>query len=155
LLRQVGWWWFWAVVALYAVHTALRGVALWQALPTDRISLGRVVAIRFGTEGLEMLTLTGPFVAEPAKAWLLHRRGLHGAAAAGAVAAEYLLYNLTAAWMAAIGLSVLLARGVLPLALRIPAEGMLAGTIILTAGCAVAAISGKGIIAPIDRRSVV
>jgi hypothetical protein len=94
-----------------------------------------------------MLTLTGPFVAEPAKAWLLHRRGLDGPQALGAVAAEYLLYDLAAGWMAAGGLSILLLRGALPDALRVPAEGMLAGVAVLTIGCLAAAVTGTGIAA--------
>lgn len=148
MIHRTGWW-FWVVVAIYAGHTALRGLALWQTLPAGAIPLSEVMAIRFGAEGLEMLTLTGPFLAEPAKAWLLHRRGLDGPAAFGAVAAEYLLYNLTAAWLAALALSVLLGRGVLPRMLSVPAEGMLIAVTILTAGCIVAGITGKGMVAPI------
>jgi lysylphosphatidylglycerol synthase-like protein len=148
LIRQVGWS-FWLATLIYAAHTALRGVALWQTLPPGTIPLLTVVGIRFGTEGLEMLTLTGPLLAEPAKAWLLHRRGLDGAEATGAVAAEYLLYNLAAAWMAAAGISLLLARGPLPRLLRIPAEAMLVGVALLTLGCLVAGLTGKGMIAPL------
>ena len=150
MIHRTGWS-FWLVVLLYAAHTALRGVALWQTLPTGAIALSDVIAIRFGAEGLEMLTLTGPFLAEPAKAWLLHRRGLDGPAAFGAVAAEYLLYNLTAAWLAAVSLSLLLARGGLPRMLSVPAQGMLIGVAILTAGCVIAGITGKGLVAPLVR----
>src|SRR5260221_4782854 len=99
-LRQVGWS-FWWIVLIYAAHTALRGLALWRTLPAGALPLADVVAIRFGTEGVEMLTLTGPLLAEPAKAWLLHRRGIDGPAAVGGVATEYVLYNLTAAWVGA------------------------------------------------------
>jgi hypothetical protein len=148
LIRQVGWS-FWLAALIYAAHTALRGVALWQTLPPASIPLPTVVGIRFGTEGLEMLTLTGPFLAEPAKAWLLHRRGLDGAEATGAVAAEYLLYNLAAAWLAAAGISLLLAQGPLPRILRIPAEGMLLGVAVLTVGCLAAGVTGKGLVTPV------
>ena len=142
---------FWLVILIYAAHTALRGLALWQTLPARTIPLSSVIAIRFGAEGLEMLTLTGPFLAEPAKAWLLHRRGLAGPEAFGAVAAEYLLYNLTAAWMAAAALSLLLARGALPRMLSVPAEGMLIAVAALTIGCLVAGVTGKGLLAPAVR----
>jgi hypothetical protein len=147
MIHRTGWS-FCLVILIYAAHTALRGVALWQTLPARVIPLQDVIAIRFGAEGLEMLTLTGPFLAEPAKAWLLHRRGLDGPEAFGAVAAEYLLYNLTAAWMAAAALSILLARDVLPRMLSVPAQGMLIGVSILTVGCVVAGITGKGLVAP-------
>jgi len=147
LLRQIGAA-FWTILLLYTLHTALRGVTLWQALPRGTLPLARVIRIRFAAEGVEMLTMTGPFLAEPAKAWLLHRHGLDGPQAFGAVAAEYLLYNLAAAWMAAASLGVLLARDALPHAVRLPMIGMLAGIAVLTAGCAVAGVTGRGLIAP-------
>jgi Lysylphosphatidylglycerol synthase TM region len=150
LLRQVGWW-FWLSVLIYAGNIALRGLALWRVLPAGAIPLRHVIAIRFGVEGVEMLTLTGPFVAEPAKAWLLHRQGLDGPEAVGAVAAEYLIYDLVAAWMAAAALSVLLLRGALPHALRVPAVGMLAAVAVLTLGCVIAAVTGKGLVVPVAR----
>jgi hypothetical protein len=146
MLRRVGWG-FAIVALLYAAHTALRGVALWQAME-GALPVGRVVRIRFGAEGLEMLTLTGPFVAEPAKAWLLHRSGLDVARSFGAVAAEYLLYNLTGAWMAAASLLLLLSRETLPRALTGPAQGLVVGIAIFTAGSLFAAITGVGLIAP-------
>jgi hypothetical protein len=147
MLRRVGWG-FALVAALYAVHTALRGVALWQTMPEGALPIGRVIRIRFGTEGLEMLTLTGPFVAEPAKGWLLHRSGIDIPRAFGAVATEYLLYNLTAAWMAAASLLLLLWREALPIGLRGPAQGLIAAIALLTAGCIVAGITAVGLIAP-------
>jgi hypothetical protein len=146
LIRQVGWS-FWLITLLYAGHTALRGVALWQTLPPGAIPLLDVIGIRFGAEGVEMLTLTGPFLAEPAKAWLLHRRGIDTPAAFGAVAAEYLLYNLAAAWLGAGALAVLLSRGALVRGLNVPAQGLLAGIAALTIGCAVTAVTGRGIVA--------
>jgi hypothetical protein len=153
MLRRVGWS-FGLVAVIYAVHTGLRGVALWQTLPDGALPLGDVVRIRFGTEGLEMLTLTGPFVAEPAKGWLLHRGGVDAARAFGAVAAEYLLYNLTAAWMAGASLSLLLSRDALPSALRAPALGLIVAIALVTTGSVVAAITGVGLIAPALRAIV-
>jgi hypothetical protein len=147
MIRQIGWW-FWAITLIYAAHTALRGVALWQTLPVGALPLLEVVGIRLGAEGVEMLTLTGPFLAEPAKAWLLHRRGIDGAGAFGAVAAEYLLYNLTAAWMGAGALAILLSKGALPGALIVPAKGLLAAVAALTIGCVIAGITGRGLVAP-------
>jgi uncharacterized membrane protein YbhN (UPF0104 family) len=152
-IRQIGAG-FWTITLLYALHTVLRGVTLWQALPAGSIPLPSVIRIRFAAEGIEMLTMTGPFLAEPAKAWLLHRNGLDTAAAFGAVAAEYLMYNLTAAWMAAVALSLLLARAALPHALTAPAVGVLVAVVALTAGCAVAAVTNRGLIAPSSRAIV-
>lgn len=150
LLRQVGWS-FLTIVLIYAAHTALRGVALWRTLQAGALPMADVVAIRFGAEGVEMLTLTGPFLAEPAKAWLLHRRGIDIPAAVGAVATEYVLYNLTAAWVGAGGLALLLAGDALPGALRAPAQGLLAAVALLTIGCAIAGVTGRGLIEPVVR----
>ncbi len=149
MLRRVGWG-FWIVVLLYALHTALRGVALWLTID-GALPLAEVVRIRFGTEGVEMLTLTGPFVAEPAKGWLLHRAGLDTACAFGAVAAEYLLYNLTAAWMAATSLGLLLWQGLLPSSLDWPAKMIIVAVLLLTTGTLIASITGVGLIAPAIR----
>jgi len=147
MIRQIGWSLV-TITLLYALHTALRGIALWQTLPARILPLRSVVGIRFCAEGLEMLTLTGPFLAEPAKAWLLYRRGLAGAHAFGAVAAEYLLYNLSGAWMAAAALSILVTQRVLPPVLDIPAKIMLAGVAVLTIGCIIAGLTGRGLVAP-------
>ncbi len=150
LLRQVGWS-FWWIVLIYAAHTALRGLALWRTLPAGALPLADVVAIRFGTEGVEMLTLTGPLLAEPAKAWLLHRRGIDGPAAVGAVATEYVLYNLTAAWVGAGALTLLLAAGALPGALGPPAKGLLVAVALLTIGCVIAGVTGRRLVEPAVR----
>src|SRR5258708_2365175 len=98
-------------------------------------------------DGLERLPLTVPFLGEPAKAWLVHRRGIETPAAFGAVAAESLLYNLTAAWLGSVALGILLSRGALLHALNAPAEGLLAGVAALTIGCAVTAVTGRGLVA--------
>src|SRR5207244_13119603 len=66
--------------------------------------------IRFAAEAVEMLTFTGPFLAEPAKGWLLTRHGVTAAQAFGAIAIEYLAYTLVSAWLATGALWLLLAR---------------------------------------------
>ena len=60
------------------------------------------------------LTFTGPFLAEPAKGWLLKRRGLATADAFAAVATEYLVYTVVSSSLAIIAVSLLLANGLLP-----------------------------------------
>jgi hypothetical protein len=54
-----------------------------------------VLRIRLSGESVEWLTFTGPFLAEPAKGWLLKRRGVSTPAAFAAVVTEYLLYTAT------------------------------------------------------------
>lgn len=138
------------VSVLYLAHIATRAAALWRSLGTLRY--GEVLRIRLSGEAIEMLTFTGPFLAEPAKGWLLTRQGLSGAEAFGGVAVEYLVYTLTSAWMATAALSLLLARAVLPLGLRRPVLGIVAGMVAFTAGVVVAAATGVGLIAPVLRR---
>src|SRR5438309_9106006 len=137
------------VSALYLAHLAMRAAALWRSIGALRYA--DVLRVRLSGEAIEMLTFTGPFLAEPAKGWLLTKQGLSGAAAFGGVAVEYLVYTLTSAWMAAGALSLLLARGVLPLGLRRPAVGIVAAMAAFTLGFAAAAATGVGLIAPIAR----
>lgn len=160
LLRQVGWA-FVVISSIYAVHIAVRAVALWRCLASRqdgegieavcRVALVDVLKIRFAAEGVEMLTFTGPFLAEPAKAWLISREGLGAAEAFGGVAIEYLLYTMVSAWMAAASLLLLLQQHALSEGLRAPIEGVLAGIAAITAGFFFAAIAGRGLIVPLAR----
>jgi hypothetical protein len=150
LLRRVGWG-FAGVSALYAAHLTVRATALWRCLPSGSARYGNVLRVRLSAEAIEMLTFTGPFLAEPAKGWLLARGGLTGVDAFGAVAIEYLLYTLVSSWMAAAALSMLLARGVLPADLRIAVVGVVVAMIAFSVGFAAAAVSGSGLIVPIVR----
>ena len=152
LLRQVGSA-FLVVAAIYAAHLAVRAAALWRCLPPQSLRYGEVLRVRLSAEAVEMLTFTGPFLAEPAKGWLLARRGLTGADAFGGVAIEYLLYTLMSAWMAIVALSLLIARGALAPGLRGAVIGVIAGMIAFTLAFIVAAVSGRGLLVPIVRRS--
>ena len=63
LLRQVGWA-FVVVSALYFTHVCVRAAALWRV--TGALRYRDVLRIRLYGEAVEMLTFTGPFLAEPA-----------------------------------------------------------------------------------------
>jgi hypothetical protein len=152
LMRRIGWRFF-VVAALYALHLAARGYALWRSLPRAGLSLGDVVRIRFAAESVEMLTFTGPFLAEPAKGWLLTRRGVPLAEAVGAIAIEYLVYTLVSAWLSAAALWLLLTRHALPPGLHTPVAAIIGGMLLFTAGFAFAAITGIGLLGPIVRGS--
>jgi hypothetical protein len=152
MLARVGWS-FPAVAAIYAAHVAIRATALWRSVLGGAVSYGDVLRIRLSGEAVEMLTFTGPFLAEPAKAWLLKHRGLATADAFAAVATEYLLYTVVSSWLATIALSLLLARGLLPPAVRPAAVVILATTIAFIAAFVFAAITGIGLIVPLVRAS--
>jgi hypothetical protein len=147
MLWQIGWG-FALLAVLRAGYVALRAAALWRALPDGALSFRELWWIRLSTEAVEMFTLTGPFLAEPAKGWLLTRRGLSTAQAAGLVMLEFLLYTLITAWMAAAALSIVLARGLLSPSLQGPVVATLAGIGLATAAFVYAAASGTGLIAP-------
>jgi Lysylphosphatidylglycerol synthase TM region len=152
MLRRVGWG-FAVATLLYSAHLAVRAAALWRSLPVRSLTYSSVLQVRVAGEAVETLTFTGPFLAEPAKGWLLAERGADGADAFGAVAIEYLLYTLVSAWLATAALSVLLTRGALPGAMRGPVIGIIAGMGVFTAGVAVAAVTGVGLLVPVIRRA--
>lgn len=150
MLARVGWG-FAAVAVTYAMQLAIRATALWRSILSGGVRYADVLRIRISGEAVEKLTLTGPFLAEPAKGWLLTRRGLAAADAFAAVATEYLLYTVASSWLAAIALSLLLVRGSLPTTLRPAAVVVLVLTIAFIGAFTFAATTGIGLIVPIVR----
>jgi hypothetical protein len=102
------------VVLLHAAHVVVRAAALWRVCLAPSVSFVDVLRVRLSGEAVEVLTYTGPFVAEPAKGWLLMRRGVPATAAFAAIAAEYLLYTTTSAALAFAAFSLLVAHGLVP-----------------------------------------
>lgn len=147
MLARVGWS-VPAVAAVYALHQMVRAAALWRSVPAGPVRYADVLRIRLSGEAVEMLTFTGPFLAEPAKGWLLKRCGLPAADAFAAIAIEYLLYTVVSAWMATVALSLLLARASLPPAVRPAAVAVLVTMVAFNVAFAFAAITGIGLIAP-------
>lgn len=139
------------ISGLYGLHVVVRAVALWRALPFLSLPFRQVLRVQLSGEVAEMLTSTGPFLAEPLKGWLLKRDGMPGAEAFGTVAIEYLLYTIVASWMTAVALSVLVARNVLPDAMRPLVFGIIAAVLALTVAFMFAAVTGIGLIVPILR----
>jgi hypothetical protein len=152
MARQSGWTLAWMVI-LYAAHVGVRGWVIWRNLPPPGLGLGETLRVRFAAEAIEMLTFTGPFLAEPAKGWMFVRRGIPAAQAAGVIAFEYLSYMLVASWIAIAGLLVLLRRGAFPPAVRGAVVALVVGLALFAIGVIVAAITGVGLLAPIVRRS--
>jgi hypothetical protein len=152
MLARVGWS-FPTAAAIYATHIGIRAAALWRSVLGGHVSYPDVLRVRLSGEAVEMLTFTGPFLAEPAKGWLLRRRGLATADAFAAVATEYLLYTVVSSWLSTVAISLLLARGLLPAAIRPAVVVVLAATVAFIAAFAFAAITGIGLIAPIVRAS--
>lgn len=151
LILASGWTFLWMVL-LYSAHLALRAWILWRSLPPGRLSLVDVVRIRFAAEAVEMLTFTGPFLAEPAKGWMFVRRGVPLSDAAATIAFEYLMYTLIAANLALVGLTALLRRHAFAPAVRDPIVVLVVCLGVFTAAVVFAAITGIGLIEPSVRR---
>ncbi|HWK09335.1 MAG TPA: lysylphosphatidylglycerol synthase domain-containing protein [Vicinamibacterales bacterium] len=147
LIRASGWTFLWMVL-LYALHLCLRAYILWRSLPAHTLSLRDVLRIRFAAEAVEMLTFTGPFLAEPAKGWMFVRRGISLSDAAAAIAFEYLMYTVVAADIALAGLGVLLHRHAFSPAARDPIVVLVVCLALFTAAVLFAAITGIGLIEP-------
>lgn len=109
-VRQIGWS-FLTVTFVYGVYQLARAAALATSLvKAGVVSFTDVLWIRLSGEAVQFLTFTGPFVAEPAKAWLLKSRGLATREAFAAVLTEYLVYTFTSAGLSIVGLAYLLAH---------------------------------------------
>jgi hypothetical protein len=147
LLVQVGWS-LPAIVALYAIHQGVRAVGLWRSILAGSVRFVEILRIRIVGESLEILTYTGPFLAEPAKGLLLKRCGLPSAIAFAAVATEYLLYTAVSAAMASVAFILLFARGTLPGPTRPAALAIAAIAVAFNVALAFAAITGSGLIVP-------
>lgn len=84
------------VVVIYGCHEATRVMALSRCLvPGERVSFVRLFRIRLVGEAVRTLTQTGPFMSEPARAWMLARQGLGGPRAYGAAISEIVANTFT------------------------------------------------------------
>jgi hypothetical protein len=150
IIRASGWTLLWMIL-LYASHLVVRGFILWRSLPPDSLPLREVIRIRFAAEAVEMLTFTGPFLAEPAKGWMFVRRGITLSDAAGAIAFEYLTYTLVAADIALVALGVLLHRHAFSPGARGPIVALALCLAFFTVGVLFAAMTGIGLLEPAAR----
>jgi len=104
-------WSFLALVLLGAAHQVARALALNSCvLKAGVLSYRDALAIRLSGEAIQSLTVTGPVLAEPTKAWLLERRGLTLMEGFAATLTEYLIYSFVSAAMAIAGLLFLTVR---------------------------------------------
>ena len=107
--------------------------------------------MRLAGEAIEMLTFTGPFLAEPSKGLLLKRLGIDTSDAFGAIAVEFLFYMMVAFWMAGFSLVVLRVRGVFGEPFEVPVAVTLGVLMVFTAGFVYAAVARRGLIIPVVR----
>lgn len=131
------------IAAIYLLYQLLRALALRLCLVTDQpVRLREALWIRLSGEAVQFLTFTGPFLAEPTKAWLLRHQGLSTQQAFAGVIAEYLLYTLLSATLSVVGLIILMTRFELTGTLYRTAQGLVWGMAIFLA-LALIAIVGR------------
>jgi hypothetical protein len=109
-LIKIGWYAA-LILPLYAAHHAMRALALRTCvLPPAKLGYLEAVAIRLSGEAVQVLTVTGPVLAEPTRAWLLQRRGLTLTEGFAAAISEYLVSLFVNAAMAIAALAYLVPR---------------------------------------------
>ncbi|HVW85384.1 MAG TPA: lysylphosphatidylglycerol synthase domain-containing protein [Bryobacteraceae bacterium] len=108
LLLDIGWR-FVPVIAFYGCHQLLRAAAYRQCV-SNHCAYWDLVKIRLSGEAIQFLSSTGPFLAEPAKAWFLRRSGVSARRAIAATILEYLIYSFTSAAFAVTSLLYLLLK---------------------------------------------
>ena len=121
MLGRVGWGAL-PIAMTYVAFQSVRALALSASVPSSRqLGFRDSLWIRLSGEAIQFLTFTGPFLAEPAKALLLKRRGLSGVEGFAATLTEYLSYTFTAAILSMATLSWLLANAALSGGIRVAA----------------------------------
>lgn len=140
MLGRIGW--NAVPIALtYGVYQCTRALALSVSVTgARRVGFADAVWIRLSGEAVQFLTFTGPFLAEPAKAWLLKGRGLSAIEGFAATLTEYLGYTFTAAALAIGVLAWLLAEGAVSGAVRAGAIGIICAMSAFLVAAAVAIV---------------
>jgi len=109
-LERIGWYSI-PVLALYAANQFVRALALRVCvLRPGLLAYRDALATRLSGEAIQSLTLTGPLLAEPTRAWLLTRRGLTLQEGFAAAITEYLINSFVTAAMSIAGLVYVVRR---------------------------------------------
>ena len=140
MLGRIGWSAV-PIAGTYAAYQSMRSLALTASIPTARtLPFRDALWIRLSGEAVQFLTFTGPFLAEPAKALLLKRRGLSTVEGFAATITEYLSYTFTSAVLSIGALTWLLHRGMVEGGVRVAAIGLLTAMVIFLLASAMAIV---------------
>ena len=121
MLGRIGWGAV-AIAVAYTIYQCTRAAALMASVTRGRhLRFLDALWIRLSGEAVQFLTFTGPFLAEPAKAWLQKGRGLSAIEGFAATLTEYLCYTFTAAALSVAVLWWLLAVAEVEGAVRVAA----------------------------------
>jgi hypothetical protein len=138
MLGRIGWGAV-PIALAYAAFQCCRALALIASvMGTRRLAFSDALWIRLSGEAVQFLTFTGPFLAEPAKALLLKRRGLTTGEGFAATLTEYLSYTLTGAAIAIAAICWLLAHAALTGGVRAAAIVILVVMLVFVLSSAIA-----------------
>jgi len=129
LFRQIGWR-FLVVVVIYSAHILVRVRTLGLCLPEEsRPSFKELLYIRIINETVRGLTLTGPFIAEPAAAWFMSKQGVRSTVAAAATVAEYVAHTFLSSCLTVFAVAYFLGHTSASAELRVAAYILLYGAV--------------------------
>ena len=138
MLGRIGWSAV-PIAGAYAAYQTLRSLALTTSVSSaQRLPFRDALWIRLSGEAVQFLTFTGPFLAEPAKAMLLKRRGLSTVEGFAATLTEYLSYMFTSAALSIGALAWLLHRGMVEGGVRAIVIALLIAMVIFLLASAIA-----------------
>jgi hypothetical protein len=104
-------WGFPVIVGIFGLQEVVRSVAVLKCLSQeDPPRLREILRIRFVGEAVRQLTLTGPVLSEPTRAWLLSRQVPRSAEAYAATLAEYLAFSFVSAAMMIVAMAYFLSH---------------------------------------------
>jgi hypothetical protein len=128
LFHQMGWKFF-GVVLIFGTAEIVRALALVQCLPgNSRPAFRKLVHIRLIGEAVRAVTLTGPLLSEPTRAWLIRKEGVPSSEAIAATVAEYSANSLMSALLTVAGVLYLFIYIQAPNELRVAAIVLLCGS---------------------------
>ena len=103
LFRQISWR-FLVIVLIYGTEELVRAAALRQCLPRESCPAFRtIVHIRLIGEAVRAVTLTGPLLSEPTRAWLIRKQGVRSSEAVAATIGEYAANTFVSAFLTVAG----------------------------------------------------
>jgi hypothetical protein len=131
-----------AIALAYTIYQVLRAMALSACVRVGGpLRVRDALWIRLSGEAVQFLTFTGPFLAEPAKAWLLKGRGLTATEGFAATLTEYLSYMFISAALSIAAFWWILDRGLVTGAIRSAVMTLLIVMVSFLAAAAIAIAS--------------
>ncbi|HWW84479.1 MAG TPA: lysylphosphatidylglycerol synthase domain-containing protein [Vicinamibacterales bacterium] len=151
LLQSIGWSFF-LVLAAFGGQECFRALALRRCLtPGDRPPFLRVLLVQFFAEAVRTVTHTGPFLSEPARAWMFGKQGVDSTRAYGAAVSEVIANSVISALIPIFVLAFALWRSELSQQLRVLSLVLVWGSIVYVTAMVMALATRAHVIGAIVR----